>query len=95
MEEVGLDLGLQRVVGTAHTELLACRRALRVGVAALNHEVANDAMEQRAIVIALRSQLQEVVAVNGCVVVEANGNVAQGSGNLDICHGFDMLVFYN
>ena len=52
-------------------------------------------MEQGAIVIALRSQLQEVVAVNGCVVVKANGNVAQGSGNLDICHGFDMLVFYD
>lgn len=36
-----------------------------------------DAMEERAVVVALTSQLQEVIAMQWGLIVEANGDIAQ------------------
>ena len=52
-------------------------------------------MEDRAVVVALTGQFEEVVAVARRVVIEAYKNVALGSLDSYFCHGgslFDMIT---
>lgn len=53
-------------------------------IAALNHEILDDTVEERAVVIALACQLDEVVPVLGCLVVEAHDDVAHCGMYLDL-----------
>ena len=70
------DLGLLRIAQVAAAELCAGLRRLAVGVAGLNHEFVDDAVEERAVVRALLHQLQKVGLVTGCVAVELHRDVA-------------------
>ena len=49
---------------------LAFLQIARGGIACLNHEAVDDAMEEHTIVIALAHQSQEVVAMLRCLIVE-------------------------
>ena len=92
VEEVVLDLGLKGVVGTAHAQHLADRGALRVGVAALNHKALDDTMEQGTVIIALAHQFDEVITVNGGLVIKANHDVAEHCLYLYFHSKFEVLI---
>ena len=77
MEETGIDFGFDGVAWAAHTEAFAGGSALGVGVSALNHEVLDDTVEQEAVVIALGGELEEIVTVEGRLVIQADYDVAQ------------------
>ena len=77
MEETGIDFGFDGIAGAAHSEAFAGGSALGVGVSALNHEVLDDTVEQETVVIALGGELEEIVAVEGCLVIQADYDVAQ------------------
>ena len=89
MEEPILDFGFKRIIRTSYAKHLSSRSAFGVWVTSLNHKVLNHSMEQCAIIIPLLCQLQEVVAVDGCLVIQANYDVAQHSLNLN----FHLLIF--
>lgn len=77
VEETGIDFGFDGVAWAAHTEAFAGGSALGVGVSALNHEVLDDTVEQEAVIIALGSELEEIVTVEGRLVIQADYDVAQ------------------
>ena len=77
MEETGIDFGFDGIAWAAHTEAFASWSALGVGVSALNHKVLDDTVEQEAVVIALGGELEEIVAVEGRLVIQADYDVAQ------------------
>lgn len=54
------------------------------GVAGLNHEIGNDAMPQDAVVIAFSYELEEVVAMKGCLVVQLDDDVALRRAEQDL-----------
>ena len=70
------ELGRDGIVRTTCAQHLAFRSAFAVRVAALNHKILDDTMEESAIEISLLCQLQEVVTMLGCLVVEAHLDVA-------------------
>lgn len=69
----------ERIVGSACAEHLPRWCIAAIGVSALYHEVLDDTVEERAVVVALTGQFEEVVAVARRVVIEAYKNVALGS----------------
>ena len=50
----------------------------------LNHEIGNDAMPQDAVVIAFSYELEEVVAMKGCLVVQLDDDVALRRAEQDL-----------
>ncbi|CUP05260.1 Uncharacterised protein [Segatella copri] len=70
------ELGRDGIVGTTCAQHLAFRSAFAVWIAALNHKILDDTMEESAIEISLLCQLQEVVTMLRCLVVEAHLDVA-------------------
>ena len=70
------ELGRDGIVRTTCAQHLAFRSALAVRIAALNHKILDDTMEESAIEISLLCQLQEVVTMLRCLVVEAHLDVA-------------------
>lgn len=85
------------VVGSARSEHLPCWGVTTVWVAALYHEVLDDTVEERAVVVALTGQFEEVVAVARRVVIEAYKDVALGSLDSYFCHVgrlLDMITVY-
>ena len=79
MDEFGFYLCLDSIVwASCAVSTIGCR-ILGVWVATLYHEVFDDTMEYGAIIIALLGELYEVVAMEWCLVVEANNDVAHGS----------------
>lgn len=71
-----IDFGGHRVVGAARAEHLAGRGTDAVGIATLNHEVADDAVKQRAVEIALTGEFHKIVAMQRSGIVQADRNVA-------------------
>src|SRR5690348_16421388 len=55
-----VELGLDLVVGAALSVGVLFRRIFRIRIAALNHEILDDPMENRAVIEALARQLLEV-----------------------------------
>ena len=79
MEQLGQsELGFQGVVQLAAAQALSWFGVFALQVAGLYHEVADDSVEQQRVVCLLLDQLHEVVAVDGCLVVECNADVALG-----------------
>ena len=78
MEIFGIDYfsldGVARVSGTEH---IARSCIFRLGVARLNHEILDYTVKQHAIVVSVAHELEDVVAMLGCVVVEGNLYVAE------------------
>ncbi len=62
------ELRRKSVAHIALSELLTRLGSATVRIAALNHEVTDDTMEESAVVEALGDELKEVVTVNGGVV---------------------------
>ena len=93
MEVCRCELSLYSVVGSACTKLLALWRILAVGVAALHHEVLDDAMEQRSVVETLFNELQHIVTMFRGVVVEAHDDVALRCLDLYLCHCRNIYVY--
>lgn len=94
MEEPGeVKLRRQGVAEVAVAQLAVARRReelavgsradTAVGVAALNHKVLDDAMEEGAVEDAFASELEEVVAVDGGLVAELNADDASRSLQTD------------
>ena len=77
MEETGIDFGFDGIAWAAHTKAFSGGSALGVGVSALNHEVLDDTVEQEAVVIALGGELEEIVAVEGRLVIQTDYDIAQ------------------
>ena len=77
VEERRKDFSLQRIVGAAHAKALTSWCIHRIGVAALTHEVADDAVEECTIVETFLRKFQEVVTMERSLIVEANGDVAK------------------
>ena len=50
--------------------------SLRIGVAALYHEIADDTVEEQAVEEVLSAQAHEVVAVHGCFVIKRHCDVS-------------------
>ena len=82
VDELRKNLCRDGVVRTARPEHAVGRRTLGVGITALYHEILDDTVEKRAVVIALLYEFDEIVAVKGCLVVEADSDVAHGGMNL-------------
>ena len=77
VKELWIDYFSGNVVArTACTKRLAGRCTLALGITSLYHEIADNAVEERTIIVALGGQMQEVVAMKRCLVVEANHYVA-------------------
>ena len=78
MTRFGIDYfsldGVARVSGTEH---IARSCIFRLGVARLNHEILDSTAKQHAIVVSVAHELEGVVALLGCVVVEVNLDVAE------------------
>ena len=70
------ELGRDGIVRTTCAQHLAFRSAFAVWIAALNHKILDDTVEESAIEISLLCQLQEVVTMLRCLVVEAYLDVA-------------------
>ena len=70
------ELGRDGIVRTTCAQHLAFRSAFAVWIAALNHKILDDTMEESAIEISLLCQLQEVGTMLRCLVVEAHLDVA-------------------
>ena len=70
------ELGRDGIVRTTCAQHLAFRSAFAVWIAALNHKILDDTMEESAIEISLLCQLQEVVTMLRGLVVEAYLDVA-------------------
>ena len=70
------ELGRDGIVRTTCAQHLAFRSAFAVWIAALNHKILDDTMEESAIEISLLCQLQEVVTMLRGLVVEAHLDVA-------------------
>ena len=70
------ELGRDGIVRTTCAQYLAFRSAFAVWIAALNHKILDDTMEESAIEISLLCQLDEVVTMLRCLVVEAYLDVA-------------------
>ena len=84
--ERGHELGGYALGGAAHAEALAGLGGLGVGVARLDHEALDDAVEEHTVVVTLLHQLDEVVAVKRGFVVEGDGDVAHGGLDQYLCH---------
>ena len=78
------ELWLDGIVEVARTQQLAGLGVLAVQIAALNHEVLDDTMEKQGIVDVHADELQEIVAVQGCLVIEGQTDVALGSLQQDL-----------
>ena len=77
VEELWINkLGRDGVIRSARAQHLALRSALAVRVAALDHEILDDTVEECAIEISLLCQLQKVVTMLRSLVVEAHLDVA-------------------
>ena len=70
------ELGRDGVIRSARAQHFAFRSALALWVTALDHEILDDTVEECAIEISLLCQLDEVVTMLRCLVVEANLDVA-------------------
>ena len=70
------DFGWQRVVGRVVADRPARFGVARGRVARLNHEIADDAMPEIAVVVALSDEFQEVVAMERRFVVEFEPDVS-------------------
>ena len=88
VEEGGeLNLCGERVSRTARAEHLSSGRTNAVGVAALNHKVLNDAVEERAVERAFLDQFDKVIAVEGSLVVQTYGyRTLSGDNTNKCCH---------
>ena len=77
VEELWINkLGWDGVIRSARAQHLALWSALAVRVAALDHEILDDTVEECSIEISLLRQLQEVVTMLRSLVVEAHLDVA-------------------
>lgn len=76
VKEGGLYLGSDGIVGATSAQHLASGCLSAVGVATLYHKVGDNAVKQCAIIVAFFGQLDEIVAMKGCFVIQANSDVA-------------------
>src|SRR5574344_2012804 len=84
VEELRINkLSRDGIVRSARSQVLSSRSPLRVGVAALNHEVLNHTVEQRSVEITLLRQFHEVITMTRSLVIQAHYDVAQRSLNLN------------
>ena len=74
----GAELGHQGIVQLASAQRGAWLGMTTRGVAALDHKTLDDAMKEERVVELLVDQLEEVVAMDGGVVVEHHADVALG-----------------
>ena len=70
------NLGRQRIVGRIVAGRCSGLRVARGGVARLDHETADDAMEKIAVVIAFPDQFEEIVTMEGRLVVQDDADIA-------------------
>lgn len=63
------EFGLDDIVEVACAESLSRLCMLAVDIARLNHEVADDAMEEQRVVDMHLDQLHEIIPMLGCLVV--------------------------
>ena len=77
------DLGGNFVTRIAVAQHLSRRSTPRGGVARLDHETGDHAVEQQRIEKPFARQLQEIIAVEGCPVVERNADVARSGMQQD------------
>jgi len=63
VKESGSELGGDAFCRTTITEGLSGRRLLRIGVASLDHEILDDPVKKRAVVIARLHQPKEIISV--------------------------------
>ena len=77
--------------GVSHAERLTRFGVAAVGISALNHEVADHAVKQSAVIIPFFSKFQKIGCVQRGVVIQTYGYVAQCSahehfGRSGLCH---------
>ena len=78
VEELRYELGRYGVTHISSAQLCGIWRSLAVRVACLNHELADDAVEEGAVVHAFLGELDEVIAVFRSFVVKFHDDVALG-----------------
>ena len=89
---MGIDyFGLDVVAGASGAEVLAGLGLAAVGVARLQHESVDDAVEEHVVVEPFVDEFDEVGLVAGCVAVETHEDVALGGGEthvfvVGVCH---------
>ena len=87
VEILGINkLGLDGVAGVAVAKGGLGTGILRVAVTRLDHEVLDHAVKEHTVVVALLDELDEVVAVLGCLVVKLDDDVAQRCLEFNFCH---------
>ena len=69
MENSFLDFCLKRIVRTSYTKHLSSRCSLRIWITTLNHKALNHSMEQCTIIIFFLCQLEEVITMDGSLVI--------------------------
>jgi DNA repair exonuclease SbcCD nuclease subunit len=76
--DIGYNLGLKLIVEVALAEQDAWLGMAAVGVAGLNHEAGNDAMEEQRVVEVSLDKLYKVVAMTRGLIIESQTDVAFG-----------------
>ena len=92
VKEGGLYLSSDGIVGATSAQHLASGCLTAVGVATLYHEVGYHTVKQCAIIVAFFGQLDKIVAMKGCFVIQANSDVAQCSVYSYFCCHYFLLV---
>lgn len=57
----------------------------------MNHKILNDTMEKSTVIIAFLCQFQEIITVDGSIVIQANNNVSKHC--LNLYFHLSILVF--
>ena len=83
------DFGVDVIAGAAGSAVLAGPGVAAVGVAGLEHELVDDAVEEHVVVETFLDEFEEVGLVAGRVAVEAYNDVA--FGGTDNLSGFDQI----
>ena len=92
VEILGIDeLGRKGITHVAPAQCLSLGRVLTLRVSRLDHEVLDDPVEQRTIVWAFLGQLNEVVPMFRCLVVEFHHDVSRGGLDFQSCFHFSLV----
>lgn len=75
MEKVGIELGGESVACISGTKLAARRSTFALRVAALDHEILYDSMEEGTVIEPFLCKFYEVVPVCGSLVVQTYSDV--------------------
>lgn len=77
MYEFRLDLSINVIPRTTSTILCTRHGITAFGITRLNHEVLNHAVEEHIVIEAFLCQLNKIVTMQRCLVIEANSYIAQ------------------